>query len=102
MVNASKKNFSRLPAAIYGQSKSRSTQRCHQLNEGKSGFGAERIRAIRALRCLRSEKKHAAEKRREMHFLSNEEEEKWIENYVERETVGPRKVVEDTEAAVQQ
>jgi hypothetical protein len=32
-----------------------------------------------------------AEKRREMHFLSNEEKEKWIEDYVERETAGARK-----------
>jgi len=37
-----------------------------------------------------------------MHFLSNEEKEKWIEDHVERETAGARKQVEDTEAAVQQ
>jgi len=43
-----------------------------------------------------------AEKRRETHFLSNEEKEKWIEDFVERETAGARKRVEDTEAAVQQ
>jgi hypothetical protein len=46
--------------------------------------------------------KLAAEKRRETHFLSNEENEKWIEDFVERETAGARKRVEDTEAAVQQ
>jgi hypothetical protein len=34
--------------------------------------------------------------------LSNEEKEKWIEDYVERETAGARKRVEDSEAAVQQ
>jgi len=38
-----------------------------------------------------------------MHFLSNEENAKWIENYdVESETAGARKRVEDAEAAVQQ
>jgi len=51
---------------------------------------------------LRSKKKLAAEKQQETHFLSNEEKEKWIEDYVERETTGARKRVEDAEAAVQQ
>jgi len=51
---------------------------------------------------LRSKKKLAAEKRRETHFLSNEEKEKRIEDYVERETTGARKRVEDAEAVVQQ
>jgi hypothetical protein len=51
---------------------------------------------------LRSKKKLAAEKRHETHFLSNEEKEKRIEDYVERETAGARKRVEDAEAAVQQ
>jgi hypothetical protein len=44
----------------------------------------------------------AGEKQQETHFLSNEEKEKWIEDYVERETAGARKRVEDAEAAVQQ
>jgi len=44
----------------------------------------------------------AAEKRRETHFSSNEEKEKWIEDYVERETAGARKRGEDAETAVQQ
>jgi len=43
-----------------------------------------------------------AEKRRETHFLSNEEKEKWFEDFVERKTAGARKRVEDAEAAVQQ
>ena len=102
MVNAPKKKSSPLPAGRYGKSTKRSTQRRHQANEGKSGLEAERIRALGALRSLRSKKKLAAEKRREMHFLSNEEREKWIEDYVERETAGARKRVEDAEAAVQQ
>jgi hypothetical protein len=54
------------------------------------------------LRSLRFKKKLAAKKRQETHFFSNEEKEKWIEDYVERETAGARKQVEDAEAAVQQ
>jgi hypothetical protein len=34
-----------------------------------------------------------------MHFVSNEEDEKWIEDYVERETPGVRKKVEDAKTA---
>jgi hypothetical protein len=46
-------------------------------------------------------KRLAAVKRRETHFLSNQEKETWIEDFVERETAGVRKQVEDAEAAVQ-
>jgi hypothetical protein len=63
---------------------------------------AESVRALGALCRLSSKKKLAAEKRRVTHFLSNEAKEKWIEDYVERETAGARKRVEDAEAAVQQ
>jgi hypothetical protein len=62
----------------------------------------QRLRALWALRSSRSKKKLAAEKRRKTHFLNNEEKEKWIEDYLERETAGARKRVEDAEAAVQQ
>jgi hypothetical protein len=51
---------------------------------------------------LRSKQKLAVEKRRETHILSNAEKEEWIEDYVERETAGARKRVENAEAAVQQ
>jgi len=102
MVNAPKKNFSPLPAGRNGKSTKRTTQRRHQANEGKSGFEAERVRALGALRSLRSKKRLAAEKQQETHFLSNEEKEKWIEDFVERETAWARKRVEDAEAAVQQ
>jgi hypothetical protein len=102
MVNAPKENFSPLPAGRYGKSKKRSSQRRHQANEGKSGWVAERFRALGVLRSLKSKKKIAAEKRRETHVLSNEEKEKWIEDYVARETAGARKQVDDAEAAVQQ
>jgi len=102
MVNATKKNFLRLPVGRYGKLVKRPTQRRHHVNECKIGLAAERNRALGALRRLRSKKKLAAQKRRETHFLSNEEKEKWIEDYVERETAGARKRVEDAEAAVQQ
>jgi hypothetical protein len=42
------------------------------------------------------------ETQRETHFLSNEENEKWIEDYFERETAVVRKRVEDAETAVHQ
>jgi len=37
-----------------------------------------------------------------MHFLSNEVKEKWIEDYVERETAEARKRVQDAETAIMQ
>ena len=102
MVNAPKMNFSPLPAGKYGKSTKKSTRRRHQANEGKSGLVAERVRALGALRSLRSKKKLAAEKRQETHFLSNEEREKWIEDFVERETAVARKRVQDAETAIMQ
>jgi len=51
---------------------------------------------------LRYKWKSAAEQSQETHFLSKEEKEKWIKDYVERVTAGARKRVEDAEAAVQQ
>jgi len=72
------------------------------VKEGKSGLEADRVRALAALRNLRSKKKLVAEKRWETHFLSNEKKEKWIEDYVERETAGVRKQVEEVKAVVQQ
>jgi hypothetical protein len=102
MVNAPKKIFSPLPACRNGKSRKRSTQRRHQANDGKRGFESERVRALGALRSFRSKKKLAAEKRRKTHFLSNKETEKWIADFVERETAGARKRVEDAEPAVQQ
>jgi hypothetical protein len=54
------------------------------------------------LGSLRSKKKLAVEKRRDTHFLNNEEKEKWIEDYVKRETAEARNRVEDAKATVQQ
>jgi len=44
--------------------------------------------------------KLAAKKWQETHFLSDEETEKWIEDYVERETTVAWKRVEDADAAI--
>jgi hypothetical protein len=74
MVNAPTKNFMPLPVGRYSKSTKCSTQRRHQANAGKSGLEAERIRALGALRSLRSKMKLPAEKRRETHFLSNEQQ----------------------------
>ena len=102
MVNAPKLNCSPLPAGRNGKSTQHSTQRRHQANEGTSRSEAERVRALGALRSWRSKKRLAAEKQRETHVLSNTEKEKWIVDFVERETAGARKQVEEAEAAVQQ
>ena len=55
-----------------------------------------------ALRSLRSKKNVAADKIQEMHMLSNEENEKWITDFVERETAVARKQVQDSETAIMQ
>ena len=44
---------------------------------------AERIRALGALRSVKSKKTLAAQKQRETHILSNEVKLKWIEQTVE-------------------
>jgi len=62
MLCALKKNFPPLPEGQYLQSTKRSAQRFHQLNEGKSNLESEGVRALGALRSLRSKKKLAAEK----------------------------------------
>jgi len=72
------------------------------VNEGKRGLAAERVQALGALHSLRSDKKRWAEKGQEMHLLSNEEKEKWIEDYVERETTVARKRFQDAETAIMQ
>jgi len=102
MVNAPNQKLSPLPAGKYGKSTKQSTRRCHQANEGKSGLEAERVRALGALRSLRSKKKLATEKKRETQLVSNEEKDQWIEDYVERETAVARKRVEDAETAIKQ
>jgi len=102
MVNALKQHCSPLAAGKYRKSSKRSTQWCHQTNGGKSGLEAETVRALGALRSLRSKKEVAAGKSQEMHFSSDDQTKKRVEDYVEGETAGARQRVEDAEAAVQQ
>jgi hypothetical protein len=51
---------------------------------------------------LTIQKRLPAENRQEKDFLNNEEKEKWIEDYVERETAGARNRVQDAETAILQ
>jgi len=102
MVNTPNKNFLPLPVGRYGKSTKRSTQWHHHSNEGKSGLQAEKVRALGGLGSLRSKKKLLTEKRQDTHCSSNEEKEKWFEDYVERETTGAKRRVEEAEGAVQQ
>ena len=90
MVNAPKKNLSPLQGGKDGKSTKKSTQQRHQVNKGDSGLEAERVRALGALRSLQSEKKLWVENRWETHFLSDQEKETWIEDYVDRDTTVAR------------
>jgi len=102
MVNAPRKNVCSLAAGKYRKSMKNSTRQHHQANEAKSGLEAESVRALGALRSLRSKMKLSAENGGEMHFLRNTEQEKWIEDYVDRETTVARKQVQDAETAIMQ
>jgi len=55
-----------------------------------------------ALRSLQSKQKLTAEQRQEMHLLSNIENKKWIEDFVERETAVARMRVQYSETAIRQ
>jgi hypothetical protein len=72
MVSASKQNFLPFPVSRSCNLTKCSTQQRPQANAGKSDLEAERVRAVGALRSLRSKTKLEAKKRREMHILSNE------------------------------
>ena len=102
MVNAPKNNFSPLLAGKYGKSTKQSTRQYHQANRGERGLEAEWGRELGALRRVHSKTQPPAEKRRETHFSSNEEKEKWIEDYVERDTAVARHRVEDVETVIMQ
>ena len=86
----------------YGKWKKKSTWPRHQANKGKSGLEAEMVQALGALPRLRSKKRLSAVKSRETNFSSNEEKDKWIEDYVDRETSEARKLVHDADTAIMQ
>jgi hypothetical protein len=107
MVNSAKKrsvhNLSALPAGKHGKSKKRATKQRHKSNQGKTGFEAERVRALGALRVLRARKRKAAEDMAEnKRELSEEEKQKWIDDYVHSETAKARERLAKAEEAVQE
>jgi len=102
MVNALKKNLSPLLVGRSSKLTKTFTGRHHQANEGNSGLEAESVWALGVLGSLQSKNKLSAEKSREMHFLSNLEQEKWIKDYVDRVMTEPRKRVEYAETASKQ
>jgi len=102
MVNAPKKDHSPLPAGKYSNPTKQSTCQRHQANEGMSGYEADRVSPLEAVCSLCSKKKLSAVRRWEMCFLSNKENEKWITDYVDRETAVARKRVQDAETAIMQ
>jgi len=102
MSNSPKRILSQLPADTHGKLTMHSTWWCHQATSDKFGFEAESVRALGALPSLRSNNKHAAEKQQEMQFLSKADKEQWFDDYVERETAGARKRVDDAETAIKQ
>ena len=99
MVNTPKKNFSPLPAGKFGKSDNPATLKRHRTNAGKGGIESERIRALQALRTLRSKKKAKAAASKDTVSMTQQEREKWIEDYVERETAVARRRVEEADAA---
>jgi hypothetical protein len=78
------------------------------VNERKSSLEAETVRSIGALGSLQSNKKFAIQKEAcnweitIKALLKQWTEIQWILDYVERETTGATKRVEDAESAVQQ
>jgi len=102
MVNAPTMALSPLPAGKCGKSTKQFPRQRHQADEGNSALEAERVRTLGALRRFGSKKKLAAENTRETHFLSNEENEQWIENHLESKTVVARKRIEHAETAIKQ
>jgi len=59
LVNAPKKNLSPLPAVKYCKSTKHPTKQHYHGNEGKTSLEVERVRALGALRSLRSKTKFA-------------------------------------------
>jgi len=84
MDNAPKQNHLTLQPGQYAKSPKQSTSRPNQVNEGKSGSNADRVRVLGVLHSIRAKQKISAVKTRENQVVRNEENEKWIEDYVDR------------------
>jgi len=102
MVNVPTTNLATHPVSQYCKSTKCSTWWRHQSNQRKSGLQSERFWARGALCILGSEEKLWVSHKREMHFLSNAEKDKWIEDDVERGTAVARRLVEDADTAIKQ
>jgi len=102
MVNTAKEIISLRLLGRFRESTKCLTWQHYQADERKSSFIAERVRALGVLHSLWSQIKLAAEKRQEMNFLSNEDNEQWIVDIVERETAVESNQVEDAEPAMNQ
>jgi len=102
MVNVQKNNLSPLPAGKYGKSTKRCRRGHQQANNRKSGLEAQPVWDLGVLRRLWFKTKLEAGKRRETRVLINDEKEKWIKDYVERETAVASKRVEEAKRAIEQ
>jgi len=70
------------------------------MNEGKSSLVEEMVRALEALHSGGSKMTLSVQTRWETHFVSQQEKEKWIKEYVVRETAVARKLVQDAETGI--
>src|SRR6187551_3430319 len=99
MVDLPKKNYNPLPTGKFGRLDNPATLKRHRTNSGKSGVESERIRAHNSLHSLKYKKRRKAAESNEIRFMTKKEREKWIENYVERETATARKRAEEADSA---
>jgi len=102
MVKAPKPNLSPVTVGNHSISTKQSTWQRHQVNEGKSSFAVERVRAFGALHNRWCRQKYSVEKSRETHFVCTEVKEKIIKDYKNHETAWARKQVVNTETVITQ
>jgi len=82
MAHGAKTNLSPLPVGESGKWTKWSRRRHHVAIKWKHSVAVDKVRAFGALRSLQSKKKFLAEKWWQTHIVSNKEQEKWIEDYV--------------------
>ena len=92
MIKTNKRQHSKLTNHL--------TPRLNNGNECRSGLGAERVSALGSFCSLWSKKKLTAEKWKETSCLSVEENNPWIDDYVETETDVIQKWVQDAENVI--
>jgi len=102
MVNTPVKNLSPLLVGKYIEPTKQATRRCQQESLGESSLEQEMFRALGAVRSRSFKQRLSAENSWETNCFSHKEAEKWIEDYVDRETAVVRKRVEGAESAIMQ